>query len=111
MRMRFIYAKTRKGWKTHDIRLMLRIDHPQTRRVMRRKDYGIGNRQQPLPTGVLDAPDPEKLAVAELVPVLYAFKTGGAGRSHDAGPTQLQNTAVDALLSFIEREHVRRRYH
>jgi cytosine deaminase len=74
MRMANLYANICQVGKKADMRQCFEMITARSARVLRLKDYGVavGNAADLV---VLDATEPE-MAVAELAPVLYAFKRG-----------------------------------
>jgi cytosine deaminase len=74
MRMANLYANICQVGKKADMRECFNMITQRPAQLLRLKDYGVavGNSADLV---VLDASDPE-MAVAELVPVLYAFKRG-----------------------------------
>src|SRR6516225_9049055 len=85
MRMANLYANIAYVGKRTDMRACFDMITRRPARLMRLQDYGIavGNTADLV---VLDAIDPE-MAVAELVPVLYAFKRGR--RTFTRAPAEL----------------------
>jgi len=74
VRMANIYANTCQVGSVHDTRECLNMITTRSARLMNLKDYGL-EVGKPADLAVLDAASPEQ-AVAELAPVLYAFKRG-----------------------------------
>jgi len=74
MRMANLYANIAQVGKRSDMGACFDMITRRPAQIMRLKDYGVavGNSADLV---VLDATEPE-MAVAELVPVLYAFKRG-----------------------------------
>ena len=74
MRMANLYANIAQVGKRTDMRACFDMITRRPAQLMRLKDYGVAIGKT-ADLVVLDATDPE-MAVAELVPVLYAFKRG-----------------------------------
>jgi cytosine deaminase len=74
VRMANIYANICQVGSVHDTRECLNMITTRSARLMNLKDYGL-EVGKPADLAVLDAASPEQ-AVAELAPVLYAFKHG-----------------------------------
>jgi cytosine deaminase len=69
-----LYANISQVGKKADMKACFDMITRRPAQLMRLKDYGVGV-GQPADLIVLDATEPE-MAVAELAPVLYAFKRG-----------------------------------
>jgi cytosine deaminase len=74
LRMANLYANISQVGKKADMKACFDMITRRPAQLMRLKDYGLGV-GQPADLVVLDATEPE-MAVAELAPVLYAFKRG-----------------------------------
>jgi cytosine deaminase len=85
MRMANLYANIAYVGKRTDMRACFDMITRRPARLMRLQDYGlaVGNTADLV---VLDAIDPE-MAIAELAPVLYAFKRGR--RTFTRAPAEL----------------------
>ena len=85
MRMANLYANVAQVGKRTDMRACFDMITRRPAQLMRLKDYGVAIGKT-ADLVVLDATDPE-MAVAELVPVLYAFKRGR--RTFTRAPAEL----------------------
>ena len=85
MRMANLYANIAQVGKRTDMRACFDMITRRPAQLMRLKDYGVAIGKT-ADLVVLDATDPE-MAVAELVPVLYAFKRGR--RTFTRAPAEL----------------------
>ena len=86
MRMANLYANIAQVGKRTDMRACFDMITRRPAQLMRLKDYGVAIGKS-ADLVVLDATDPE-MAVAELVPVLYAFKRGR--RTFTRAPAELR---------------------
>ena len=86
MRMANLYANIAQVGKRTDMRACFDMITRRPAQLMRLNDYGVAIGKS-ADLVVLDATDPE-MAVAELVPVLYAFKRGR--RTFTRAPAELR---------------------